>query len=81
MDLQRFHLPTGYVPIEDIIRFCIVDLRAPPLSENWHELLEESYQKFRKGISSVEVLTSDPYWSGLSAAPTHSCTNSKASPR
>jgi hypothetical protein len=26
--LNDLHLPTGYVPLEEIIRFCIVDLRS-----------------------------------------------------
>lgn len=47
LSLNDLHLPSGYVTIEDIIRFCIVDLRAKPLSPNWHDILEESYQNFK----------------------------------
>lgn len=45
--LNRWHLPTGYVPIEDILRFCIMDLRVKPLSTKWDRVLRESYQRFR----------------------------------
>jgi len=47
VSLNDWHLPTGYVPIEDVLRFCIVDLGVAPLSERWHEELEESYRRFR----------------------------------
>lgn len=40
--LNDFHLPTGWVPIEEVLRFCIVDLGVRPLSPNWHEALTES---------------------------------------
>jgi hypothetical protein len=45
--LQHLHLPTGYVVVEDVIRFCINDLGVRPISERWHDLLEESYEQFR----------------------------------
>jgi len=45
--LKDWHLPTGYVAIEDILRFCIVDLGVPPLSDDWDRVLRESYQLFR----------------------------------
>jgi hypothetical protein len=47
VSLNDLHLPTGYVTIEDIIRFCIVDLGVAPLSGDWHKILEESYQRFK----------------------------------
>lgn len=46
--LNDLHLPTGYVPIEDIIRFCLVDLGVHPLSPDWHRILNESYRRFRE---------------------------------
>ena len=46
---EGVHLPTGYVPIEDVVRFCIVDLGVHPLSEDWHEELERKYSEFRDG--------------------------------
>ncbi len=46
--LNDLHLPTGYVPIEEIIRFCLVDLDVRPLSNDWPRILGESYAKFRE---------------------------------
>jgi hypothetical protein len=49
-----WHLPTGWVPIEEIIRFCIVDLGVPPLDTSvdadgnpgWHtRLVQRSYDE------------------------------------
>jgi hypothetical protein len=48
--LNALHLPTGYVPIEEVIRFCIVDLGAPPLSAEWHEELKRSYESFKEEV-------------------------------
>lgn len=45
--LNEFHLPTGYVTFEEILRFCIVDLGVPPLHEDWSEILRESYEQFK----------------------------------
>lgn len=45
--LQHLHLPTGYVVLEDVIRFCINDLEVVPLDGGWHDVLEESYELFR----------------------------------
>ncbi|MDP9352069.1 MAG: hypothetical protein M3P51_11080, partial [Chloroflexota bacterium] len=33
--LNDWHLPTGWVTIEEVLRFCIVDLGITPLSEDW----------------------------------------------
>jgi hypothetical protein len=46
--LNDLHVPTGYVTIEEVIRFCIVDLGAQPMSDQWHEVLEDSYQRFKE---------------------------------
>jgi hypothetical protein len=46
--LQHLHLPTGYVVMEDVIRFCLNDLDVKPLSAGWHKTLEDSYELFRK---------------------------------
>ncbi len=45
--LNDLHLPTGYVTIEEVIRFCIVDLGVEPLSKEWDAILTESYEKFK----------------------------------
>ena len=47
LSLKDLHVSTGYVPFEEVIRFCIVELGAPPLKENWEEVLERSYQSFK----------------------------------
>ncbi len=47
LNLNKLHLPTGYTTIEDVIRFCIVDLGVRPLSDDWHEVLEGSYRLFK----------------------------------
>lgn len=49
VNLDDWHLPTGHVPIEEIIRFCIVDLDVSPLDTSldadgdpgWHTRLSE----------------------------------------
>jgi hypothetical protein len=40
--LNDLHLPTGQIAIDEVVRFCIVDLGVEPLSENWNELLMRS---------------------------------------
>jgi len=44
LTLNDWHLPTGWVTIEDVIRFCLHDLGSRPLSkrEEWHRTLIES---------------------------------------
>ena len=41
------HVPTGYVLLEDVIRFCIHDLGVPPQQENWHKELAKSERRFK----------------------------------
>ncbi len=48
VSLNDVHLPTGWVPIEEVLRFCIVDLGVRPLSPGWHEALAES-----RGLSAA----------------------------
>ncbi|HZU08025.1 MAG TPA: hypothetical protein VFB73_18850 [Chloroflexota bacterium] len=45
--LNDIHLPTGWVTIEEVLRFCIVDLGVSPLAPDWHDILEKSYQQFK----------------------------------
>lgn len=52
VSLNDWHLPTGWVPVEEIIRFCIVDLGVPPLDQSvdadgipeWHDRLIERHE-------------------------------------
>lgn len=37
--LNDLHLPTGPVPLAEVIRFCIVDLGVEPLSDDWQSHL------------------------------------------
>lgn len=51
IDLNKAHLPTGWVTIEEVIRFLIVDLRIePPCGDDWPTILHDSetmfYEKF-----------------------------------
>lgn len=39
VSLNNLHLPTGYVTMEEVIRFCIVDLGVKPLSPRWDHVL------------------------------------------
>lgn len=50
--LNDLHLPTGWVPVEEVLRFCIVDLGVRPLSPDWDEILRESER-----LSRVEFAT------------------------
>ncbi len=45
--LNDWHLPTGYVPIEEVLRFCIVDLGVEPLAADWDRTLRDSYDRFK----------------------------------
>lgn len=46
ISLNDWHLPSGPVAIEDVLRFCINDLGVQPLSEDWDALLRESADGF-----------------------------------
>jgi hypothetical protein len=51
INFDRLHTPSGYVVIEDVIRFLLHDLRVRPQSKNWHELLLESDKKFKEDFN------------------------------
>jgi len=44
---NSIHLPSGFVTIEEVIRFCIVDLGVDPRSDDWNERLDASYHLFK----------------------------------
>lgn len=47
LDLNKAHLPTGWVTIEEIIRFLIVDLEMqPPCGSAWPNIVGESERRF-----------------------------------
>lgn len=50
----RAHIPTGYTLVEDVIRFCINDLKVPHRSADWHDRLEESERAFKEEFASPD---------------------------
>ncbi len=47
LDLNKAHLPTGWVTVEEVIRFLIVDLGVdPPCGEAWPEVITDSETRF-----------------------------------
>lgn len=47
MNWDRLHTPSGYVVVEDVIRFVIHDLKVRPRTKEWHDLLMDSNNKFK----------------------------------
>jgi hypothetical protein len=46
--LSKFHIPTGGVTIEHVIRFLIADLGVPSLTDRWEEELRASEERSRE---------------------------------
>lgn len=47
LDLNKLHLPTGWVTVEEVIRFVIDDLGVkPPCGKSWTTKLVESERRF-----------------------------------
>ena len=42
VSLNDLHLPTGYVAVEEILRFCIADLGVRLRSREWDRILLDS---------------------------------------
>lgn len=49
--LADVHIPTGWVTVEEIIRFMITDLKVPSKSGDWEKLLCDSEAQFRAWTS------------------------------
>jgi len=47
VSLNDLHLPTGYVTLEDVIRFCVHDLGVPAIRSDWNDILIQSYREFK----------------------------------
>jgi hypothetical protein len=47
----KFHVPTGWVTMESVIRFAVTDLRVPPAKSNWRQILSESEEQFKQWTS------------------------------
>jgi len=50
LSLNDLHLPTGYVAIEDVLRFCVADLGVRPRSEGWDQILRDSHERFKSEL-------------------------------
>lgn len=48
MDFDKLHLSTGWVTIEEVIRFLIAEIGVKPKANNWDEELIKSEELFRK---------------------------------
>ncbi len=47
LDLNRLHLPTGWVTIEEVIRFLITDMAVkPPCGDEWQNRLKGGERRF-----------------------------------
>lgn len=46
LNLHRRHIPSGRVPLEDVVRWLIAELRVNPLRDSWDTDLIETRQKF-----------------------------------
>ena len=46
VDLGEAHIPTGWVTVEELIRFLIQGLGVRPRKGNWDKLLRDSEEKF-----------------------------------
>lgn len=51
MNFDRLHTPSGYVVIEDVLRYLFNDLKVKPQSRDWHDLLIESEKKFKRDFN------------------------------
>lgn len=52
-NLMHWHLPTGWVTIEEVLRFCIVDLEVVPLDPQWDGILRDSYERFKTEFATL----------------------------
>lgn len=54
IDLNRVHLPTGWVLIEEVFRFLIHELEMkPPCGNEWPDVLHTSEKMFREKFHAV----------------------------
>lgn len=53
LDFKKMHVPTGYLPLEEVFRFVIDDLgHRPPCGSDWPAVLEASKKQFHEELSS-----------------------------
>jgi hypothetical protein len=52
LNIEEFHLPTGWVLVEDVFRFLISELAVvPPCGDKWSKVLESSRERFFSDFS------------------------------
>jgi hypothetical protein len=53
VDLDKVHMPTGWVTVEEVIRFLICELgMRPPCGAKWPDLLADSERAFYEDFTS-----------------------------
>lgn len=53
LDLNKIHTPTGWVTIEELVRFLIAELRVKPVSSKWAEIVAVSERRFREEFTGA----------------------------
>ncbi len=53
LDLNKIHTPTGWVTIEELVRFLISELRVKPVSSKWAEIVAASEMRFREEFTAA----------------------------
>jgi hypothetical protein len=54
LSLAKMHIATGWVTIEEVIRFLIHELKVRPKSNGWDQHLRDSEEKFRQWTARGE---------------------------
>lgn len=57
IDLERVHIPTGWLTIEELIRFLVNELEVKAKSKNWDTILRNSEERFRGEMARSESLS------------------------
>jgi hypothetical protein len=52
LDMNRAHAPSGWVTIEELLRFIVVDLGVIPRTRDWPQVLADSEKKFYEDFTS-----------------------------
>lgn len=47
-DIRDFHIPSGRVSFEEVVRFLIEDLRVRPQRDDWSAVLDRVESRFKK---------------------------------
>lgn len=60
LDLNRLHMPTAFVLIEDVLRFLLTDLEVAAASPDWVAVIDESRETFFGQFSRRTSLPAPP---------------------